>query len=269
MTSSNEQGRVLLVRASGNEADAASLTELGIESVSDPYLNVTAVQGADGYAAATELLVKLTELGIGDWVVATSANGLRHWSTLYGKANLQTALTAAQDRGVRFAAIGAASAKMYADFGIHGILVSDQPYGVSLAQQLIAAGTPSTSPYRALIPAGNLALTGLSETLQSAGWEVFSRVVYETKAVDERPASADDLSAGNFSAVLLRSPSAARAIVRHAGVTTVPVVCGGKTTAAAAESLGLRVFGVAASPDPASTARIVLEVVRVQNQGAN
>ena len=259
--------RVLLVRASGNEADANALTTLGIASVSEPYLKVASVPGADGYSAATELLVKLTGMGSQDWVVVTSANGLRHWARLYGEMNLAAALTAAEQRGVRFAAIGAASAKMYSDFGIKADLIAQEPNGSALAQQLLLSAGGGN--HAALIPSGNLAMSNLTDDLTAAGWDIFARVVYETSTVAQPPLSVSALKSGQISAILLRSPSAARALVEHAGVTSVPVIAGGPTTAAAARSLGLTVIAVSQNPEPEATARVVFDALTSQNQELN
>lgn len=266
MTSSVAAKPVLLVRASGNEADAAALAELGLASVVDPYLSITALHGTEGYAAATALLENLTSLGEGDWVVATSANGLRFWGQLYGAANLTTALEVAKNRGVRFAGIGEASAQMYSNFGIHEVFVPSAPYGEDLASEIIAAA--GAGSHRALVPAGNLAMPTLNNALTAANWQVTSVEVYETKTVVERPVTAGALARGEFSAVLLRSPSAARAIVEHAKAVSVPVVCGGTTTAAAAAELGLTVAAIASGTNPAQLAQTIFDVVS-SNQGAN
>ena len=259
MTNQVETKPVLLVRASGNEADAAALANLGLTSVIDPYLSITALPGAEGYAAATALLENLTKLGKGDWVIATSANGLKFWATLYGSGNLSTALAAAAERGVRFAGIGEASAAMYAEFGIHEVFVPGSPYGENLAAELISAAAAGN--HRALVPAGNLAMPTLTNGLAKAGWEVTSVVVYETASVAELPPTANALARGEFSAVLLRSPSAARALVQFAGATSVPVICGGTTTATTAAELGLRVVAISSGTSPAQLAQTIFDVV--------
>ena len=256
---------VLLVRATGNEADASALAELGIASVTEPYLEIRTVPGAEGYQAATDLLAKMTALANGDWVIVTSVNGLKHWGILYGQANLATALSAAQDRGVKFAAIGETSAAMYSTLGIHPVLIASAPYGGILAQEVLAA--TDGLPHRALIPTGNLAMAQLRETLLQAGWGVDSVVVYQTSSVVDRPTSASALVTGDFSLVILRSPSAARALLQHGGVSTVPVICGGNTTADAARDLGLRVVAVAEATDPASMAQTVQRVLFDLNRG--
>ena len=259
---------VLLVRAHNNEGDAAALAELGIQSVIDPYLNIVALPDDTG---AKHLLGELTTRGEGDWVIATSANALKFWGELVSGSALATALAAAANRGVQFAAVGEASARMYANFGIHRVFVPTKPYGVDLAAELAALGGPGST---AVMPCGNLAMPTVTAALDAAGWNLFSEVVYETSTVAVRPASADGLAAKGpgatdeapaFSAIFLRSPSAARAVVEHAGVTSVPVICGGTTTAATARELGLNVARVLDAPSSTAAAQAIFEVVVGEN----
>lgn len=250
---------VLLIRAAGNAADAEALAALGLESVTDPYLDIRAIPGPEGYSAATALLEKLSGLGEGDWVIATSANGLKHWAALYGENNLRAALNAASVRGVRFAAIGPSSAKLYSKFGIHDVLVPGSAYGEALAAEVIAKA--GAGAHRALVPGGNLAMPTLSNALTDAGWHVATIAVYVTSPVRHRPGSADALARGDFAAVLVRSPSAARAIFEFCGPTSVPFICGGETTAQAARELGYVVAAVAHETAPAALAQTIFEVV--------
>ena len=70
------------------------------------------------------------------------------------------------------------------------------------------------------------------------------------------------IEAGDVSAVVLRSPSAVRALVAHARVpATVPVVCAGRTTEGAAREAGLTVARVAPSPSSIDVARAVAELL--------
>jgi len=259
---------VLLVRAHNNEADAAALEALGLQSVIDPYLNIVASANAAG---ATRLISELSNLGEGDWVIATSANALKFWGELVSSSALSAALAAAATRGVQFAAVGEASARVYANFGIHRVFVPSKPYGVDLAAELAALGGPGST---AVMPCGNLAMPTVSAALGAAGWTMISEVVYETSTVADRPASAEGLANQGpggeprepaFSALFLRSPSAARAVVDHAGDTTVPVICGGTTTAATARELGLNVARVLDAPSSAAAAQAIFEVVVGEN----
>ena len=307
---------VLLVRASGNAADAAALAKLGISSVSEPYLDIHAVAGPTGTEAAARLLDGLSQLGSGDWVVATSLNALVFWrqivtqrfepnldqnsafipgqeqpqpvgtnldqirhQTLAPKnesnpESLSIALRAAQARGVRFAAIGEATAKKYSEMGIHEVLTPAVSTAAGLAEMLLAlapvreAGSEPT----ALIPLGNLAMPTLTTALDAAGWQRITEVVYETQTVANRPASASGLRSGDFAALLLRSPSAARAVAHHTGMNQnsaaiqVPVICGGETTAATARALGFNVQAIAPATTAEATAHAIFEVLQKTGQ---
>jgi uroporphyrinogen-III synthase len=250
---------VLLVRAHNNVCDAAALAALGLQSVIDPYLNIVAT--AD-FSGAKRLLDELGKLGEGDWVIATSANALKFWGELVSGSALATALSSAATCGVQFAAVGEASARMYANFGIHRVFVPSKPYGVELAAELAALGGPGST---AVLPCGNLAMPTVKAAPAAAGWNLISEVVYETSTVAVRPSSADGLSNAAFSALFLRSPSAARAVIEHAGVTSVPVICGGTTTAAAARELGLNVARVLDAPSSKAAAQAIFDVVVGEN----
>jgi len=305
---------VLLVRASGNAADAAALAKLGLDSVSEAYLDIHELEGEAGRAAAARLLAAVADLGAGDWVVATSLNALVFWHKILtqtfdpnsdetlapknesnsellesalvaapsearvGASTLPPALVAARARGVRFAAIGEATAKKYSEFGIDDALTPAVSTAAGLAEMLLAlepvrAGNAADGAHAnaptALIPLGNLAMPTLTTALDAAGWHRITEVVYETAAVAEEPASAAGLRAGDFSALLLRSPSAARAVAHHAGMEhggpaiDVPVICGGETTAETARQLGFNVLSVATATSAEATAQAIFEAVNM------
>jgi uroporphyrinogen decarboxylase len=279
---------VLLVRASGNAADAAALAKLGLDSVSEAYLDIREVEGEAGRAAAARLLAAVADLGAGDWVVATSLNALVFWHKILTQTfapnsdetlapknesnseSLESALVAARARGVRFAAIGEATAKKYSEFGIDDALTPAVSTAAGLAEMLLALepvradnaadGAHANAP-TALIPLGNLAMPSLTTALDAAGWHRITEVVYQTAAVAEEPESAAGLRAGDFSALLLRSPSAARAVASFASTTSVPVICGGPTTADAARELGLNVQAIANETTAEATAQAIFETV--------
>lgn len=282
---------VLLVRAADNEGDAAALEAAGLATVIDPYLTVQPLSGQAGLDAAGKLLARTGLLQRGDWLVATSLNGLRSWGILAWQLTRRSAvaeaLADARTRGVRFAAIGPATAAKFAEFGIHDVFTPSEAYGEALAGELLAEAAPEAAsigrPVRALIPAGNLAMKTLVSGLASAGWQVASEVVYETAIIPEQPTSAARAINGDFSAVLLRSPSAARALVHWttrvsdrgpvsggtqlpAEIANLPVVCGGRTTAAVAESLGLKVAAITADTQPTTIANTLVSVVAYSTQ---
>ena len=260
---------VLLVRANGNSADAVALAELGLKSVVDPYIKISAV---DGPAPAKRLL---EHLDAADWLIATSLNGIKFWRQLVGHEVLAQAIQSHALLGLRFAAIGAATAKALGELGAQDILVPEVATSQDLVQLVLREA--GRSPLRgladsrvAVLPAGNLAMQTLIDELTANSWTVRSEVVYKTEPVSHQPDSAPLAVAGQFSALLLRSPSAARAFARYAGDSEVPVVCGGATTARVARELGLNVAAVSASPSSHHSAQAIFEVVQAnQDLGDN
>lgn len=236
--------QVLLIRAEGNEADSQALSSLGLESTIDPYLTIRASTDREAHL----LLDSVRTLSDPLWLIATSAHALRYWANLVGRANLIDALTS---RGsLRFAAVGASTALAMKEFGAKEVLLPNTSDSVSLAQML--KGFPVAN---AMLPQGNIALVTLAAELVDAGWYVQKATVYETATVDEEPSTAGSLRDGGFSAVILRSPSAARALARFAPKPKAVLICIGATTAHEVEQLGLQVGVIAESPTPAAVAQ--------------
>lgn len=247
---------VLLIRSEGNESDAQGLDEFGIASVSEPYVRITPVlDGVDAPSLAAVLTASADDPDLAGrtWLMATSPMTVPSWLTAAGGARLAEAVKAASDAGVRAAATGERTAATLRDLGFSDVRVPS----TSSARGLVAEFADDV-PGVAVFPHGNLALRTLPDGLRERGWQVHEGVVYRTETVSERPASAAMIEAGEVSAVVLRSPSAVRALVTHAQVpSTVPVICAGLTTAEAATEAGLTVAATAASPSSADVSREV------------
>ena len=247
---------VLLIRSEGNESDAESLDEYGIASITEPYVRITPVLDGTDPASLVELLRASAadpDLAGRTWLVATSPMTVPSWLTAAGGAGLSDAVAEAAAAGVRAAATGERTAATLRDLGFGDVRVPPEASARGLVTDLA-----DVAPGRALFPRGNLALRTLPDGLRALGWEVDEGVVYRTASVAERPASAEMIEQGEVSAVVVRSPSAVRALVAHARVpASVPVVCAGRTTADAATDAGLAVAAVAASPSSADVARAV------------
>jgi uroporphyrinogen-III synthase len=113
----------------------------------------------------------------------------------------------------------------------------------------------------AVLPRSDIADAVIPATLEARGWSLVPQVLYRTRPVEQPPASLAALKSGGFDAIVLRSPSAARA-VRHftdALPERTRIVCGGPTTAMAARRLGLTVTTTAID---SSSAGIVGAVIR-------
>ncbi|MDD2859401.1 MAG: uroporphyrinogen-III synthase, partial [Candidatus Nanopelagicales bacterium] len=117
-------------------------------------------------------------------------------------------------------------------------------------------------PTSILFPHGSIAMRALPDDLSAAGWTVHEGVVYETSVVEHEPVSTVLLRDERISAIILRSPSAARAVLQHFGTApSAPVVVSGPTTAAAAEALGFTVAAISESPAAAHMAEAVRGVI--------
>ena len=91
--------------------------------------------------------------------------------------------------------------------------------------------------------------------------------MYDTLTVASSPPSALLLERGEVAVVVLRSPSAVRAVLAHCRLhPSVLVVCGGATTTDAARDAGLAIAGVASSPSATAVAGEVARVLWQMSQ---
>lgn len=240
---------VLLIRPSGNGSDAAALAALGIDSVVDPYLRTGPV--ADD-AAALALLDALEAADASTVLAVTSTTPVPVLLDRLGE-RLRVVVANAVAAGLVGAAPGERTADDLRGLGVSRVMVPPEATAARMVTMLSAL-----PPGRLLHPCGTLALPTLPDGLRAAGWQVEQLVVYETVPVAVVPASAELVGRGEVAAVVLRSPSAARAL---AGLVTphpdVVVVCAGRTTADAARTAGLRVDAVTSGPSPADVAAAV------------
>jgi len=246
---------VLLIRATGNESDAAALAELGVASLIDPYLEISV---SDDKYEAISLLDFLTQSHGLVWLIATSVNAIKYWAQIVGADALKTALNARKD--LRFAAIGQATAKTLTELGANHVLIPTEANSVSLATALL-----DFPPGIAVIPGGNLAMTELPRQLEGANWTVKTAVVYLTSRVTKEPGSAQLVRNGEIAAVLLRSPSAAQAFLAQVSAPELPIICAGATTAKSVADLGIKVDAVAKDPSPATVATAIAALLTRQD----
>jgi hydroxymethylbilane synthase len=250
-------GLVLLVRDGAADPDLAALRAVGLAAVSDPYIRVGPHPDPRPGVALVERLESWAATTAGPrWLLASSPSALPCWEATVGPGRLRAAVAAAVAAGVRAAAVGERTAATLRAVGFPAVAV---PNGASAADLVMLLAQETTG--EALLPVGDLALPTLPEGLSGEGWRVHRAVVYRTRAVDDQPPSTRLLDTGEISVVVVRSPSAARAFASFAPSSRARLVCGGPTTARAAEALGLVVAGVAADPSPAGVALAVRRVL--------
>jgi uroporphyrinogen-III synthase len=256
-------GPVLLVRAVGGEdRDAEALRALGCDVVEDPYLIVTpCTDGAAGERAARVLEAVRHDA---DLLLLTSRSAVRALDALVGREALSAAVAAGVARGLRGAAVGPTTADVLRELGLDDVLEPE----IATSRGLLAAlrertAREQTDAGRAVLPCGAQAMKGLGAGLVADGWQVEEVVVYVTEDVPGVPRSVEDLRAGCIAALVLRSPTAVRAVARHVSVlpSGTVAVCGGPTTAAEV----MAVWGVApvvsAGPTSEEVARTVATVL--------
>jgi uroporphyrinogen decarboxylase len=230
-------GPVLLVRARGGEdGDADALQALGLAVIEDPYL-VVATCTDDGATARAEAVLDALR-SEAELLLLTSRAALRALDALVGREALVAAVRDGKMRGLWGAAVGPSTADALRDLGLADVLEPE----VATSRGLLAAlrerpGDGSARTRRAVLPCGAQAMKGLGAGLVADGWQVDEVVVYVTDEVDAVPQTVPALVAGRIPVVVLRSPTAVRAVARHVPVlpAVTVAVCGGPTTAAAAE----------------------------------
>jgi uroporphyrinogen-III synthase len=270
-------GPVLLVRAAGGEdGDAEALRALGCDVVEDPYLVVApCTDSAAGERAARVLEAVRNDA---DLLLLTSRSAVRALDALVGRDALVAAVAAGVARGLRGAAVGPTTAALLRELGLDDVLEPE----VATSRGLLAAlrertareradagrsagGRPGRAGQagRAVLPCGAQAMKGLGAGLVADGWGVEEVVVYVTEDVPGAPRSVADLRAGSIAALVLRSPTAVRAVARHVPVLPggTVAVCGGPTTAAEVTAVWGVAPVVSVGPTAAEVARTVAAVL--------
>ena len=242
---------VLLIRGTGNETDATALSELGIASLIDPYLEIAV---SDDKTDAKNMFNFLCDAEGPIWLIATSTNAIKYWAEIVGADEITAALSVQAD--LRYAAIGEATAAALIALGARQVLTPQSANSDSLITALIEY--PAST---AIIPGGNLAMAQLPSALRSSGWILKTGVVYTTSPIKAEPRSVSLLQNGEIAAVLIRSPSAARSLLARVPRPNIPIICAGSTTAKTVEALGIRVAAVAEDPTPGAVAATIVSVL--------
>ncbi len=208
------------------------------------------------------------DAGAYDWLAVTSAttvDALAQRAAALGLGSLSDVLAGAGDHpATRVAAVGPATASAWSGHGVHPALVSTERSAAGLAAQLAErTGDDGTDrPRTVLVPRSDLAETTLADGLRAAGWTADEVVAYRTVTGTPDPdAAARAWTGGGPRAVLLTSPSTARAVVGRLGMppSGTVVCCLGPRTAGYAREQGLPVDVVADDP---TVENLVLALVR-------
>lgn len=226
--------RILVPRSEEQAADTArDLRARGAEPVLAPVLAF----GPPPDPAALERAV--TSMGTYDVIAFTSVNGVHSVFEVIDRIGADKSRLG----GVRFAAIGPATAEALFDHGVHADVVAVESRGEGLARAILAV-----APKRVLIAQALVARDALPSALRAAGVDVDVVAAYET-----RPAGPSviemvrtDLLADRIDAVLFTSSSTVAHLLDALGenaadlLSGTVVACIGPVTAETARERGLR-----------------------------
>lgn len=231
--------RVIVTRPRAQaESLARSLADLGAEVINFPVIRT------EPPADWQPLDSALDAIGEFDWIIFTSANGVRYfWRRLLERHQDIRSLA-----GTRFAAIGPATARALEE---RGLLTDWQP-GEYVAEAVAAGLGPRVRGRRVLLPRADIARPFLAADLRRQGAEVTEVTAYRTVKNEENAGYLQEmLAAGKVTAVTFTSSSTVRAFLDLLGagaldlVRGVDVFCLGPITAATAREAGLQVAATA------------------------
>jgi uroporphyrinogen-III synthase len=236
--------KVLLIRANRNGADREALAGVGIESLTDRYLDISRVENPQGAQA----LLRALQEPIEKWLVLTSQNALHYWQAQLPPGAVEEAISTTP---MRFAALGALTAEMLSDIGGRDIVIPDTNTSVGLADLI-----GKNEPRAVVLPSGSISMKSIPTTLIPRGFVVHEEVFYHTQPTREKPPTAGKLRENGIDAVLLRSPSAVRIFMDQNPQLddSVALVCAGQTTAKQVKKLGREPQLVSPDPSPSSVA---------------
>lgn len=190
--------RVAITRTRDQNSELREKLEtLGAEVLELPLITIT--KDVDKYS----MVEILSELGGYDWIVFTSANGVRYFFEDFLKGYKDIRALGL----LRFACVGKATAREIEKYHIRVECMPDTATGASLADALIATG--SLDHAKVIVVTGNLNRDKLVKKLE-AGRAIVDRMqLYRTEKTDlARNPVADDFRQRGADAILFASSSA-------------------------------------------------------------
>lgn len=190
--------RVVVTRSAATQAGFnASLAELGAEVLQLPTI---AIDGLGHTAPVQEAVAHLRRY---DWILFTSANGVRHFLAAVRDAGLDPRAFA----NARLGCIGPATARCLDDHGLRADLVPEEYVAEAFLEALLAQGAAGQ---RVLLPRARVAREVLPERLRAAGAIVDVVPTYETRAPRPDPAVRARVLAGEADIVTFTASSTVR-----------------------------------------------------------
>lgn len=246
-------GRCVLVTRAGSQA--GELTER-LEREGALVLECPTIrfEEPDDWGAADRAIASI---GSYDWVVFTSANGVRCFFERMERAGQGPRARAR----ARIAAIGPATERALSDKGVRVDLMPDESVAESLLEAMRDAGAAAHGA-KVLIPRAQVAREVLPEALAQAGAEVDVAPVYRTSPEMSVPgAVAEALEDRRVDVVTFTSASTVRAFARLMAPLDVTDVLRGTTVACigpvTAEAAGEARLDVAVIPERSTVPDLV------------
>jgi uroporphyrinogen-III synthase len=215
---------------------ARALKDVGLDSMHCPTIAIAPPDDPRPFVGALGTLARF------DWIAFTSAHAVDatcrrpEWQRAFGLGILP-----------RIAAVGDASARRLASYGLTTDAVPETPGAGALAEAIgRAAGTLKGA--RVLWPRGDLAQPALGQALARAGALVTAPIAYRTLPVQPESLAPfiHALSTKRLAAIAFCSPSSARHLARGLALRDLSSLAGrllvgsiGPTTSAALHELGL------------------------------
>lgn len=237
--------RIVVTRPREQAADwRTGLEALGAEVLELPLIKVTKDVDLNTLAEV------LQEFGAYEWVVFTSANGVKYFFEEFIRVHEDIRALGL----VRIAAVGEATAAALRDLHLRVDLQPKKASGEELALELIKRESMDSA--KILVVTGNRNREGLVEKLHEARAIVDTLPVYKTEETDlTADPVAGDFRAKGAHAILFASPSAVQSFFDQAaalklGAKARKPLAGsiGSTTTAAMKQLGLPLDFEAAEP---------------------
>ena len=237
--------RIAITRTRDQNSELREKLEtLGAEVLEIPLITISKAVDKHGFVEI------LAELGGYDWIVFTSANGVRYFFEVFLKGFKDIRALGL----LRFSCIGRATAREIEKYHIRVECMPDTATGLSLADALIATGSLDSA--KVIVVTGNLNRDKLVRKLEAARAIVDQLPLYKTEKTDltEDPV-ADDFRQHGADAILFASSSAAESFhaqaegLKLAATATPPLVGSiGEQTSESLTELGMPPDFVAAKP---------------------
>lgn len=198
--------RITITRTRDQNSELREKLEaLGAEVIELPLITIS--KEVDKYS----LVEILAELGSYDWIVFTSANGVRYFFEEFFKGFGDIRALGL----LRFACVGKATAREIEKHNIKVECMPDTATGESLATAL--AETGSLDSAKVIVVTGNLNRDTLVRKLEAASAIVDRLVLYKTEKTEMAgDPTADDYRARGADAILFASSSAVQSFSEHA-----------------------------------------------------